>query len=372
MVDGAIPSGHERLLLHVVDGINRTLKLKEVLRKCMEAAKTVMHAEASSLMLLDELTGDLNVSVPTGPVKDEIIGMAVPKSKGIGGWVISYNQPFISNDVIESDVFWKDLSTGFTTRNIICVPLRNPEGQAFGVLQAINKKGNTSFENEEVPVFEALALHVATAIERSKKYDKMAEKLEAREEQLRATHHQFEQRLSLVNAPLKHDLEEAEDTTAVNSLSATNSRIQSLIDAHSLLAQQQEADVIELSKYLAKVVQASQAFYVHTRFEEIHLNANKGILCGLLLNEFLLDAFMCDYSNVEEKEIAVSLHQPEENRMVLTLSNNGVRRDKKAVAKGEHTESKNMIQALVSKLKGEISYKDAPGEGATCVFRMPI
>jgi hypothetical protein len=92
-------------LLDFIEGITRTFELKKLLVRSMEATKVIMSAEASSLMLLDELTGDLNVSIPTGPVKDEINGMKIPKNKGISGWVISYNQPFISNDVTESDVF---------------------------------------------------------------------------------------------------------------------------------------------------------------------------------------------------------------------------------------------------------------------------
>ncbi len=375
-----MPSGHERLLLHVVDGINRTLQLKEVLRKCMEAAKIVMHAEASSLMLLDELTGDLNVSVPTGPVKDEIIGMAVPKSKGIGGWVISYNQSFISNDIIESDVFWKDLSTGFTTRNIICVPLQNTEGQAFGVLQAINKKGNNSFENEDVPVFESLALHVSTAIERSKKYDKMASRLEARENQLRETHHQFEDTLSLISGQLEFDMEETKEKAAFDALHTTNTRIQSLIDAHSMLAQQQEVDVLELPQYLSMVLQGAQnscnglaqKLLVHTHFEEIHLNANKGILCGLILNELLLDAFKHDFSNVEQGELVVSLKQAREEKIVLMVSDNGISLDKKAEVESEGSESNNMMQALISKLRGEITYSYDSGDGSSCIFTIPV
>jgi GAF domain-containing protein len=214
----------------------------------MEAAKIVMNSEASSLMLLDELTGDLNVSIPTGPVKDEIMGMVVPKSKGIGGWVISYNQPFISNDVVESDIFWKDLSTDFTTRNIICVPLKDNDGNAFGVLQAINKKDGKMFENEDVPVFESLALHVSSAIARSKRYDELEKKLEDRDTQLLEIHHRLKNNLSMICGLLEFDLREVKDEKYRNLLSSTNSRIRSVAEAHSLLYDQRDSEKLELSR----------------------------------------------------------------------------------------------------------------------------
>ncbi len=77
-----------QLLLHAIEGINRTMELKSLLLKCMNSATQVMEAEASSLMLLDDVSGELHVSIPTGPVKDKIKGMSIPRDKGIAGWVL--------------------------------------------------------------------------------------------------------------------------------------------------------------------------------------------------------------------------------------------------------------------------------------------
>lgn len=79
-----LPYGQTKVLLYAVEGINRTFELREILIKSMEAVKMVMGAEASSLMLEDKLTGELNVSIPTGPVKQEIIGKSIPREKELG------------------------------------------------------------------------------------------------------------------------------------------------------------------------------------------------------------------------------------------------------------------------------------------------
>ena len=76
---------HMQLLLHAIEGINRTMELKSLLLKCMNSASQLMDAEASSLMHLDKISGDLLVSIPTGPIKDKITGMNIPKDKGIAG-----------------------------------------------------------------------------------------------------------------------------------------------------------------------------------------------------------------------------------------------------------------------------------------------
>ncbi|WP_421772893.1 GAF domain-containing protein [Gracilimonas sp.] len=360
----------------MVDGINRTLQLKEVLRKCMEAAKVVMNSEASSLMLLDELTGDLNVSIPTGPVKDEIMGMAVPKSKGIGGWVISYNQPFISNDVVESDIFWKDLSTGFTTRNIICVPLQDNEGQAFGVLQAINKKDGQMFVNEDVPVFESLALHVASAIERSKKFDEVERKLAERDEQILGIHRQLNDSLSAISELLEFDLEEIIDFNSRKVLYATHSRIKSMMNAHSLLSEETDSAMINLSQYLALVTTQVEKLYENTeddirlslRFEEVQLDANKSMFCGLILNELLNMAYKNASTSKEIGEVVVSLKQTSKDKIVVIVTDNGRNSDVSSKGGQSNKTPESVIESLAKKLGAEVSFTHNPEIGSTGIL----
>lgn len=347
----------------------------------MEAAKTVMQSEASSLMLLDEATGDLNVSIPTGPVKDEIMGMTVPKSKGIGGWVISYNQPFISNDVVESDIFWKDLSTGFTTRNIICVPLQDSEGQAFGVLQAINKKDGQDFLNEDVPVFESLALHVASAIERSKKYDELEEKLHERNMQLSEMHHRLKNNLAMISGLIEFDKQGLKDPYSREILSSTNSRIRSVAEAHSLLYDQPEEIKMDLSKYLTSIVRNVENIFtspdkeinLSTRFEDIQLDHNRSMLCGLVLNELLINAYKHAFVEKNTGEIIISLKQTRKDKIVLMVTDNGVGFEGEGPkVKDGKPNGQYIIESLVDKLDGEVTYTQNPNIGSTCILSFPV
>ena len=372
-------SGYEALLLHVVEGINRTLQLKEVLRKCMEAAKIVMNSEASSLMLLDEMTGDLNVSIPTGPVKDEIMGMVVPKSKGIGGWVISYNQPFISNDVVESDIFWKDLSTDFTTRNIICVPLQDNDGNAFGVLQAINKKDGKMFENEDVPVFESLALHVSSAIERSKKYDELEKKLEDRDTQIMEIHHRLKNNLSMICGLIEFDLQDVKDETYRELLSSTNSRIRSVGEAHSLLYDQRDSEKLELSRYLTAIARNVENVFdtsekdirVSIHLEKITLDPSRSMICGLILNELLINAYKHAFPEKDSGEVVISLKQTNKDKIALIVTDDGTGIPLKEVKKNR-PQGKFIIESLTEKLKGTISFNRNDDIGSTCILSFPV
>lgn len=346
----------------------------------MEGAKTVMNAEASSLMLLDKMTGELNVSIPTGPVKDKITGMSIPKSKGIGGWVISYNQPFISNDVTESDIFWKDLTDDFTTENIICVPLQDQDGEAFGVLQAINKKDGKPFVNEDVGIFESLALHVSSAIERSREYENMKGMLHEREVQIAEIHHRLKNNLSTICALLEFDLNELSEPKSRRAISAANSRLRAVSIAHSLLYDQKKIDQIFLSKYLGSVIQniekvfkdPEKEIYIQSFIEETDLDANRAMLCGMIVNELLINAYKHAFVGKRSGEIVVTLKETPNNEIILIVADNGIGFQEQDNDSSGKPTGKFILKALARKLKAEISFSDNPEIGTACLLKFAI
>ncbi len=172
------------LLLDAVRRVNTRVDLTSVLGTIMDAAKTIMDAEASSLMMLDPKSQELVVTLPTGPVSAEISGLRIPAGKGFAGWVASTGQPLIANDARNDPRFFGDLAKSpFRTENLICVPLRDSQGQVTGVLQAVNRRENGVFEENDIPLFSAFADQAAIAIEKSQLYQASLEK-ERLEQQL--------------------------------------------------------------------------------------------------------------------------------------------------------------------------------------------
>lgn len=157
------------LLADLTARINSTRKTGPLLGAIMEAAREVMEAEASSLMLLDRETGELVISVPTGPAEAEISGIRIPAGKGIAGWVASTGRPAVVADASSDPRFYGDVSgSGFQTRDVICVPLKDSKEEVIGALQVINKMGVSHFSESDVPLFTILAHQAAIAIERDR------------------------------------------------------------------------------------------------------------------------------------------------------------------------------------------------------------
>lgn len=60
-----------------------------------------------------------------------------------------------------------DDETGFVTRNILCVPILDPElGEAVGAIQVLNKKGDEEFSAADADMLSELAVQVQTRVSR--------------------------------------------------------------------------------------------------------------------------------------------------------------------------------------------------------------
>ncbi len=156
-------------LVQVSARINSSVTLERLLAEIMESAKVIMEAEASSLLLLDDQTGELIFTVPTGPARAEISGVRIPAGKGFAGWVARTGVPLVVADPERDDRFFGEVSkSGFRTRNLICVPMRDSDGKTIGVLQALNRRNGLCFTDDDLPLFSSLSDHAAIAIEKAR------------------------------------------------------------------------------------------------------------------------------------------------------------------------------------------------------------
>ncbi|MDX1671120.1 MAG: histidine kinase dimerization/phosphoacceptor domain -containing protein [Balneolaceae bacterium] len=350
------------LLLETIDGINRTMELKALLNESMEATRIVMDSEASSLMLLDEDTEELYVSLPTGPVKEEIKGLSIPRHEGIGGWVVENKSPFISNDVENTEFFWGDLAEDFTTRNIICVPLINRDNEVFGVLQAVNRRKGEEYTAHDIPVFQALAAHVSLAIERARQIERLHNRLKEKEVMLTEIHHRIKNNLGAISSLIEMELPNVDDPYARQIMKNTYTRIHSMSEVHDLLCQKGLFRDIELGLYLKQLVKkiektmntASTKISIHLKADNIHIPANKALVCGLILNEMLVNIYKHAFEGMKRGDIIIDLALEEEQQIVLEIKDNGVGIPEDFEDRQRGSLGMWIVNAFMKKLDGEL------------------
>jgi adenylate cyclase len=167
------------VLVEVADTVTQRLSLDHQLPRLIELIVEALDAERASLFLHDADAGELFSRVARG---DGVSEIRIPQSVGIAGSVFSSGGGEIIDDVYRDARFNPevDRQTGYRTRSILCVPLRNRADQVIGVTQVLNKRSE-KFTAIDMALLEAISRHAAAALEQAQ----MVERLEqARREEL--------------------------------------------------------------------------------------------------------------------------------------------------------------------------------------------
>jgi diguanylate cyclase (GGDEF)-like protein/PAS domain S-box-containing protein len=153
----------------VSTAISSTLDLQELLKKVMQLVKTIIHAEACSVLLHDEKTGELVFTVALGKKTKGLNKISIKSGQGICGWVYKQKKPLLIRDAKEDKRFYQkaDQKTGFDTKSMITVPLLI-KNKTLGVIQVINKVNGDYFEVEDLDTLMTLSAPVAIAIDNAR------------------------------------------------------------------------------------------------------------------------------------------------------------------------------------------------------------
>lgn len=172
-----------KLLVDVSSLISSTLELGELMPLVMEKAKNVMDAEACSILFYNGETNKLEFEVAMSGENSasDILKKTITleMGQGIAGWVAQNLQTLVIDDVQKDHRFYRDADklTGFTTRNMIAVPLIGRSG-LIGVAQIINY-GKMEYDPE---IFQLLCGQFAIAIENARFHKKSLEKERLRQQ----------------------------------------------------------------------------------------------------------------------------------------------------------------------------------------------
>ncbi len=150
--------------------INSSLDINEIMQSLLAQMNDFLNAEAISIALVDKQTNELVYQVAEGIGAEEIVGLRLPSSQGLSGWVMTNSEPALVSDTSLDPRFHHlgDERTGYETLAMICAPMIF-KGDALGTIQAINPSEGT-FTEEDLDVLVNLANIASTAIANAQQY----------------------------------------------------------------------------------------------------------------------------------------------------------------------------------------------------------
>ncbi len=143
--------------------LNSTLDLAELINIILQLATRHTDADRGAVFLVDKEREEIWSLVALGLAQQEI---RLPWTKGIAGWVAREGKTVNLRDAYEDSRFEPevDRKTGYRTRTVLCLPIRNKDDEVIGVLQLLNRRSGYFTEQDE-GFLAALSDHVALALE---------------------------------------------------------------------------------------------------------------------------------------------------------------------------------------------------------------
>jgi len=150
----------------IAQDLTRTLDLKSVLSQTTQMAASVLNAQAATLFRTDLENNELIFTITKGSAASVLEEKRMPLDQGVAGYVARQGTSLIVNDTTNDVLFNSavDSQTGFTTHNILCVPLRIQE-RTVGVLEVMNKETESGFTDEDKKWLTTMGHQVAIALE---------------------------------------------------------------------------------------------------------------------------------------------------------------------------------------------------------------
>jgi putative methionine-R-sulfoxide reductase with GAF domain len=160
-----------QMIIKAAELVNSNIRVDEVLKNIIDVATDLTHADRGTLYLVDKEKNELWSLITLG---DEMREIRLRIGEGLAGYVAKSGETINIKDVRHDPRFKSDFDkqSGYTTKNMICFPIKNNKREIVGVLQLINSmKGEFTKRDEEF--LAALSIHSAIALNNAELVEKL-------------------------------------------------------------------------------------------------------------------------------------------------------------------------------------------------------
>ena len=163
-------------LVKIGQSISAETNIDELIRVIAEETKEAIQADRCTVFLFDKEHNELWSKVALGLENSEI---RFPADKGLAGHCVKTGETINIKDAYNDSRFNPeiDFKTGYKTKTILCMPIKNLQQEIIGAFQVLNKlEGCFSDEDEDLLV--AIGSSAGIALENAQLFKKQKEMLD--------------------------------------------------------------------------------------------------------------------------------------------------------------------------------------------------
>lgn len=151
----------------------RPSRLDDELRAVVAAVRRTFDAAACSFAQVEPDGATLRFVAADGAGAEAIVGVTMPVSRGIAGWVAMAGQPIQVGDVAADTRFARDVaeSTDYVPTTILAAPVVDASGETAGVIEVLDPAAGSRETGRDLAVLGLVATQLASVVRLSATYD---------------------------------------------------------------------------------------------------------------------------------------------------------------------------------------------------------
>jgi PAS domain S-box-containing protein len=213
------------------------------------------------------------------------------------------------------------------------------------------------------PLLGGIALDIT---KRKQAEEALKTSLEEKEVLLREIHHRVKNNMQVVSSLIgiqRAELKGKTDPSALTAFHETETRIKSMALVHEKLYSSHNFASIDFASYAQQLaVELFSAYEIQsnqvsldTQIEDVKIDINQAIPCGLILNELLSNALKYAFPNDRKGKIIVALKSLKEGILELSVCDDGKGISDEVELASEKTTGITIVNALARQLRAEIA-----------------
>ena len=164
-------------LVKIGQAVAAEKNIDTLIKTIAEETKTALNADRCTVFLYDKEKHELYSKVATG--LDDFRELRIPADTGLAGHVVKTGETINIKDAYEDKRFNKDVDkkTGYRTKTILCMPIKNFNQEIIGVFQVLNKFDET-FTIDDEDLLVAIASSAGISLENAQLFEEQRKFIE--------------------------------------------------------------------------------------------------------------------------------------------------------------------------------------------------
>ena len=311
---------------------------------------------------------------------DEYDQTPAPKKlgKGLTEYVLRTGEPLLASPEVFEELVRKGEAEliGAPSIDWLGVPLKM-DHQTFGVLVVQSYTEGVRFGEEAKEILNFVSGQTAMAIRRKHQEEQIKESLQEKEVLLQEVHHRVKNNMQIISSLLNLEAAQTKDREFIRMVKDSQSRIRSIALVHEKLYRSKDFANINFSDYAESLAVHlfqfnqvdSNLIRLRTKLEDVFLDIQTAIPCGLILNELITNALKHAFPDASGGEIMVELRPLNQNAFEMIVRDNGVGIPDGLDVGSTATLGLQIVNTLVRQIEGSMEVQRDSGTTVKIVFK---